>query len=49
MIPILAAVVVLVITGLFMWAISSLLDALFPSKKAGSDQALCGTEADALH
>jgi hypothetical protein len=41
MIPILAAAVVLVTTGLFMWAVSSLLEALleavFPSKKAGSD------------
>jgi hypothetical protein len=41
MIPILAAAVVLLTTGLFMWAISSLLEALlealFPSKKAGSD------------
>jgi hypothetical protein len=41
MIPILAAAAVLVITGLFMWAVSSLLEALlealFPTKKAGSD------------
>jgi hypothetical protein len=41
MIPMLAAAVVLVTTGMFMWAASSLLEvlleALFPSKKAGSD------------
>jgi hypothetical protein len=41
MISTLAAIVVLVTTGLFMWAVSSLLDALlealFPSKKAGTD------------
>jgi hypothetical protein len=43
-IPLIAALVILVTTGLSMWAVSSLLEALlkalFPSKKVGSDRAL---------